>query len=1389
MSSTTRTWSWKGLTTRMLLIPVLTGACATAGLAQNRQPATPQTAAMPARTFADPKDQVRQARKAIEAGQLDKAQDLANQAAAARDYSWGLFDDTPDSVLKDVASARAKADRVKADQMMKEARALYNKAARTPEERMANLDQATAMAYKAQGLHGPYGLLDFGDKPDSLLADCAEAKKKLLKANPNGFAKATTNNPVKTAAGTTKPGETGIVQAGYKNTPPTTAATSPAKTQAVAMVAEARKLMAANKLSAARAKVMEARKVAEAGRCTFTASEDSPDRCYQHIQAEGKKQVDALTKDADTCMARKEFAKADASLKMAWSISNDLGFITKQVDDKKAMLAKASGGKYGSSGQMALNTPPAPASAIPAPAFPVTPVGGIQPPSGEVLVPAVPTVPSVKTPAITAPAIAQAPAIPGTPVAPNLNAPPAAGKMTGKALLDQAENELRANDLATAKKLAIQAQTTDPTCQADAVKLLGMIEAEETTQKLKNAKSSFASAVQAYHAKQYEQALTLFKLIDPNHLSENDKATYGTLTASCAMEVGKTKGVAQAALQDPTLGGVKTPADTVATQQNAMTDLEFQKLRSEGNKLLSEAQSVYGKGDTDLAMSMLQDFQARVRSSGLSAAKQALLLRPVESRLETFAVMKRTTDTLVREAKEKKEFRDLTVGKSLAEAQRNEEIAKKVREINELQHQGKLAEAEKLAAQTRQLDPDNTMLETIHNLARMKHRRQIVKDDNAAKEEFVYNGLNAAEREGPFVDSNDPLKVDPVRSLLARQRELNSGGLIRTRTATEMEIERKLDKTITIELVNAPLKEAIAELRRKSDLNIVFDEPAIKHAQLPLDEATVSISIAQPLSLRNALSLILNNCELSFVIDKDVVQVTTPRLAKGKLYTKVFQVMELVTPVPDFALAQHQSLTQAINASRPVMPWMANQQQGMSTVGNPGLRTPSGGLTGGNLVSGGSGSAPFLPGGNTLDANLTASAPSSMSASATMAPTPNREFVAGKLKQMITKMVNAGSWEDAGGPGRIEYFDAGAALVVNQTADVIKEVADLLEALRRLQDLSVAVEIRIVSLSESFFERIGVDFDMNVTTNNQSLNRQLATGTFAPQPFINALPTSGGTIGYSPATGFTPDLGVPLRGSSYNLTTPPFGGYSNFLSPTLNGGLSVGLAFLNDIQVYMFLEAASGDRRVNFMQAPKITLFNGQTSTVTVGDYAYFATNLTVFNFAGQTIYQPTNIAYPVGSAVNPTSGSTGVSIAVQAVISADRRFVRMNLAPSMNSLASANVPLLPVTVFVTPVFEGGSQGQPIPFTQFLQQPAFTSIDVQTTVSVPDGGTVLLGGLKAMSEGREEFGPPVLSQIPYLNRLFKNVGVGRDTRHIMIMVTPRIIISSEEELAQAPPQQ
>ena len=80
-----------------------------------------------------------------------------------------------------------------------------------------------------------------------------------------------------------------------------------------------------------------------------------------------------------------------------------------------------------------------------------------------------------------------------------------------------------------------------------------------------------------------------------------------------------------------------------------------------------------------------------------------------------------------------------------------------------------------------------------------------------------------------------------------------------------------------------------------------------------------------------------------------------------------------------------------------------------------------------------------------------------------------------------------------------------------------------------------------------------------------------------------------------------------------------------------------------------------------------------------------------------------------------------------------------------------------------------------------VQLPTVATVTVSTVVSVPDGGTVLLGGVKSLSEGRNMAGVPILNKIPYISRLFRNTGVGRETASLMMMVTPRIIIQEEEE--------
>ena len=53
--------------------------------------------------------------------------------------------------------------------------------------------------------------------------------------------------------------------------------------------------------------------------------------------------------------------------------------------------------------------------------------------------------------------------------------------------------------------------------------------------------------------------------------------------------------------------------------------------------------------------------------------------------------------------------------------------------------------------------------------------------------------------------------------------------------------------------------------------------------------------------------------------------------------------------------------------------------------------------------------------------------------------------------------------------------------------------------------------------------------------------------------------------------------------------------------------------------------------------------------------------------------------------------------------------------------------------------------------------------------------------MKRLNEERKEYGVPVLSKTPWIDRLFRNVGIGRVSTSLMLMVTPRIIILEEEE--------
>ena len=265
MAFQTKTWGWKGMAARLLLVPVLAGASAATVRAQALTPspsalptstssntdkarqlvAQAQTAlkkgdiataeklakqaqdlraslayteARPETVLADvakkklaatgtkvaatgePKELMKLGRQALAAGKIDQAQDYAsqaNQSAVAKGYRWGLFEDTPASLSKDVQESRKKADRTQSESLFGKAKVLLAQKAATEAERMQNLDQAMNMAYQAKNLHGDYSIWDFGDKPDALIAKI-EAEKVALRKK-SGAAATSIASTAKTA--------------------------------------------------------------------------------------------------------------------------------------------------------------------------------------------------------------------------------------------------------------------------------------------------------------------------------------------------------------------------------------------------------------------------------------------------------------------------------------------------------------------------------------------------------------------------------------------------------------------------------------------------------------------------------------------------------------------------------------------------------------------------------------------------------------------------------------------------------------------------------------------------------------------------------------------------------------------------------------------------------------------------------------------------------------------------------------------------------------------------------------------------------------------------------------------------------------------------------------
>ena len=110
----------------------------------------------------------------------------------------------------------------------------------------------------------------------------------------------------------------------------------------------------------------------------------------------------------------------------------------------------------------------------------------------------------------------------------------------------------------------------------------------------------------------------------------------------------------------------------------------------------------------------------------------------------------------------------------------------------------------------------------------------------------------------------------------------------------EKEIERRLSSPVTVNFENAPLKQVIDDLRDFHGINIVPDLPALQEAGVSLD-TPISIKV-ENVPLKTALTQLLRQAKLTFLIKDEVLSVTTEDRARGKLRTITYAVGDLVIP-------------------------------------------------------------------------------------------------------------------------------------------------------------------------------------------------------------------------------------------------------------------------------------------------------------------------------------------------------------------------------------------------------------------------------------------------------------------------------------------------------------
>lgn len=374
------------------------------------------------------------------------------------------------------------------------------------------------------------------------------------------------------------------------------------------------------------------------------------------------------------------------------------------------------------------------------------------------------------------------------------------------------------------------------------------------------------------------------------------------------------------------------------------------------------------------------------------------------------------------------------------------------------------------------------------------------------------------------------------------------------------------------------------------------------------------------------------------------------------------------------------------------------------------------------------------------------------------------------------------------------FLPTSSKLIARNTQENLDLIDAIVESANTSGPVQVEIESKFVEISQNNLKELSFDWLLGQGNIPSSGSLFFGGGTpgFAPGvnpsdfPFVSP----NGPVGTFPFTAGNRSGNLAI--SSNAIDALLFGVAGNSLAAPALGAIS---GVFTDPQFQVVIRALNQKKGVDLLSAPRVTAKSGQRAIIEIiREFRYpteFDPPQIPQNFGnnngGGTTFIPIT-----GAGINPLAGqsqssfpvtpttptafetrNTGVTLEVEPVIGPDGYTIDLNLVPQVVEFEGFINYGSPIQTTSTNAL--GQQIINVITPNVINQPIFSTRKVQTSVSVFDGHTVVLGGLMREDVQKVEDKIPLLGDIPLVGRLFRSSVDQHLKRNLVIFVSARLI--------------